>query len=681
MRTHARFPHRRLSFFALAAVTAGCAGATAPEPEGGPSARPSGVVGATASPLLAAEPSAWTKTMASTPAPKSGCFEASQQDITWSEVPCERAPVAPRRVGRTRFLSPARVSMTPPDQVGGAGRDRNARVTNLVWAQGSFTSESGGTDESDDGNGSSHGGSNSYSLQMNTNQFASPGLCDNANCVGWEQFIYDPQEQQAFIEFSLIGFQGNCGNLPDEHGQTGWASYTVGTTVQVCWYNSQGVHVPFVAANNLTSISMIASTSGGTDTLTMIVSGTPFTLNQPSILGLSGGWNDAEFNLFGENGGSQAVFLSQTTSLEVEVQVKSSAPTRAAPICSAGTTTAESNTLTMTGACCAFGGDVPGVQFLESNIGGAPVPACPALTATPSPVAVPSGSQAYATLSVVGNLVGQSSNAALQPKSCSVVGPVTTWQNTAIAGEEWFFSLPSSVSPGSTLNDAASCDIGGPGVRIPILAENATFFATPGTLYVAQGSCGNFQVTVPSGMVPPYSVNESSGLPAGVVTNYGASGGGTTYDFGVCPTLSTPVGTYPVALSTTGNVPFDNNNSSMAVNVTACVPASPAQACMSGAYHACGTVSLGCGQSYNCAACAAGTSCSSGVCCPSGTVGTGGTCCPSGEVYYAGLGCMAPCATGTIPCPVAGACVTPALCTRLNNGGQPPNCAKTHTCM
>jgi hypothetical protein len=61
-------------------------------------------------------------------------------------------------------------------------------------------------------------------------------------------------------------------------------------------------------------------------------------------------------------------------------------------------------------------------------------------------------------------------------------------------------------------------------------------------------------------------------------------------------------------------------------------------------------------------------------------VGSDGTCCPSGEVYYAGIGCMAPCATGTEPCPIAGACMTPTMCAKLNNGGNPPNCAKTHSC-
>src|SRR5262249_46767908 len=152
--------------------------------------------------------------------------------------------------------------------------------------------------------------------------------------------------------------------------------------------------------------------------------------------------------------------FNSPTSLEVQVLTQSTVATRGAPSCPPGSNTAETNTLNLVGPCCAFGGDQPGVQFMESNIAGAAAPGCPTLTATPSPVPVPAGSQGYTTLSVVGNLVGQTSNASLQPDSCSVVGQggVQVWQNTSVAGQEWFLVVPAAVTAGSTLSATAPCD-------------------------------------------------------------------------------------------------------------------------------------------------------------------------------------------------------------------------------
>jgi hypothetical protein len=432
------------------------------------------------------------------------------------------------------------------------------------------------------------------------------------------------------------------------------------------------------------NVSMKGATNGSSDTLTMTVNGTAYVLSQPSVLGLSVGWNQAEFNVYGENNSSTAVFNSPT-SIEVQVLTQSQTPTRAAPTCPSGLSgsTAESNTLGLVGSCCAFGGDVPGIQFFESNVSGAAAPACPKLTATPSPVSIASGSQGYTTLSVVGNLVGQSSNTALQPKSCSVGGAVPSWQNNAIQGEEWFFTVPSSDAPGSTLFDTATCDIGGPALSIPISVANPKFTASPDPLVVEQGSCGWFQAAIdPNSIVPPVSINSTAnGLPAGTtLTGGGTANNSGQVEFEVCASASAPAGTYNIALATTGAVPADANTGNESVTIAACQPISEAQACSSGPYAACGTVGNGCGGTYACAACGGGTSCTNGVCCPSGQVGSDGMCCPSGEVYYSGMGCAPPCATGTIPCPVLGYCATERACNLANNGGCTPAMARLHEC-
>jgi hypothetical protein len=585
-----------------------------------------------------------------------------------------QAPTAPRPISDrllAHYLAEVQGAKTP--EIVGNATDPGATVTGtLKGAQGSFVSEYGGANENDSNSSAPHPGSNSYTLQMNTNLFTSPA-CNVASCKGWEQLVYDPQIQQAYIEFSLVGYSGNC--------PSGWSSYTTKTgNIQVCFFNTTTIPVPAVPAASLAGVKMIATTNATTDTLTMVVNGTSSpVLSLPSVLGLAGGWQYAEFNVFGEDNGTQASFTSPT-SLEVQVLTQSASATRAAPTCPGGSpsnwNTTETNTLSLVGGCCAFGGDQPGIQFFESNVAGATAPACPTLTATPSPVPVPAGSQNYTTLTVTGNLVGQTSNAALQPKTCQVVGQggVTAWQNTSIAGQEWFLDAPASASPGSTLSALATCDISGPTpTNIPIAVQSSVLVATPSTLSVTQGSCGILTASInPNLIVPPLTINAtSSQLPSGTFT---AQGSNTADDLGsvtfsVCPPATTSPGSYAVAITSSGNVPADANSTSAILQVTPCTPESPAQACASSSgLQTCGTVSLGCGYSTNCGGCAGGTSCTSGV------------CCPSGETYQAGFGCQPPCPTGTSLCPATGGCATAIACSKASNGGNSGNCAKTHSC-
>lgn len=592
MRTFARFPHFALSSLALAALAAGCSSAATSEPQG----TLAGVQGS----------KSWAQVMSKTPAPSTGCFVASEPDTTWREVPCGEAPSAPRRIPEkllSQFLAeqestPSGTEPPRTPEIVGNGTDPGAQVTGtLKWAQGSFTNEVGGTSESDTnvgptGQSATNPGSNSYSLQMNTNLFTS-SACDNSTCKGWEQLIYDPLAQQAYIEFSVVGWTStaNCpATLPNTYNAG------AGGSIKVCYKNTTPVTVPAVAASNLANVTMIGSTdaSTNTDTVTMVIGGTSYANNQTSVLGLaSGGWNYAEFNVFGEDNGTQASFGSTPTSLEVQVLTESTVSTEAAPSCPgaspSGWNTVENNTLSLVGSCCAFGGPQPGIQFMESNDGGTPPP-CPALIATPNP------------------------------------------------------------------------------------------------LVVAQGECGTFTAGIPSVLsVYPQTITATStpALPSGVLTTLGSN---TAVDgavtFSVCPTLTTPTGPYQVAITSSGPSQADGNFTTMTVDVTACTPESPTVACgSSDGYQVCGNVSLGCGQEYTCAACGSGTSCSNGLCCPPGMVGSDITCCPSGEVYYTGIGCRAPCAAGTEPCPIAGGCVTPAVCQKLNNGGGAGgNCAKTHSC-
>jgi len=130
-----------------------------------------------------------------------------------------------------------------------------------------------------------------------------------------------------------------------------------------------------------------------------------------------------------------------------------------------GTFTAESNNLTIDpNSVCSFGGDDPGIQFLESNPPGATAaPACPALTATATvPNQVPSN-ESCVDISVSGRLVGQQSNWVgpdLEPDSCSVSGPLAASQYAGVPGQVFCFQVPSSAAPGSSFSESATCDTG-----------------------------------------------------------------------------------------------------------------------------------------------------------------------------------------------------------------------------
>ena len=694
MRSLARFarsPRSPLSFVALAALAVGCSSAGGESPQGGPAARPADSGGS-----LTVRPTATTG----------------------------RGSASPYRMPKD-LLSRTRVAPVRPDLVGGAGGDDNARVGALSSAHGSFVAETGGSSEADNGNGSSNSGSNSYSLQMNTNLF-STSLCNSSNiagCQGWEQFVYDPQEQQAFIEYSLVGYGGNCGSLPDEHGQTGWASYDIqGTSTQVCWYNTQGVHVPAVAASALTGVSMTASATFATDTLTMTVSGTPYTLNVSSVLGLATGWNDAEFNIFGENGGSQAVFNSPT-SLEVQVNVTSSTPTRAAPSCSTGTTTGETNTLSITaGSCCPFGGDSPGVQFVESNTGAA-APACPAFNSNPPSFTLASGGYGQAVFTTTGTLVGQSTNTALQPKTCNVnvTGPATAKFDPSGDPVSWSFTVTPGAAPGSSATAFVTCDtdpVGFSGHPVPITVSDP-LLTVPSGLTVVQGSCTSFEATVPSfsGGAIDFGVTPATFAGGGTIGGsqfcytLGCDGYG---DFQVCAGLKTPPGPYAFDLSAGWQEPSgygyvsEEDTVPLPVQVLACVPETTAVACNSSAtYTTCGAaVPAGCGTTVDCT-CSGASSCSNGVCCPSGLTGMSGTCCAAGDTVNNGMccppssnncscpsgqqwnpstqSCTAICPSGEAYCACADECISTkascaVVCKNLNGGGCSPAQAKAHQC-
>ena len=108
-----------------------------------------------------------------------------------------------------------------------------------------------------------------------------------------------------------------------------------------------------------------SATSGGNDVAIFTDGSTAYTFSaKDSVLGLGTAWDQAEFNVVGNAGGSKADFNSGSS---VTVKIAATDGSTSAPTClKNGGTTGETNNLTLK-TCTATSGSTPYIQFTESN--------------------------------------------------------------------------------------------------------------------------------------------------------------------------------------------------------------------------------------------------------------------------------------------------------------------------
>ncbi len=241
----------------------------------------------------------------------------------------------------------------------------------ISWAEGSFPNATI-TGESDDGT------ANDFSLQLNTQtnltNSAITALCKltatPSSCTGWVQFVY--WRGAAEIWYNLIGSGGTCPS-------SAWSKDTAGN----CYYEAPNAStIPGQAISNLPNMTLTGTAGGATDTVTVTTGpGQMYAATNTSIFDLSPEWTYADFNVLGNNTLDIATFKPGTT-LGVQLLTDSPTGNTSAPTCGPyNSTTGESNNLTfVSGSCCPFGGEMPGIQFTESNVAGATAPACPTVT-------------------------------------------------------------------------------------------------------------------------------------------------------------------------------------------------------------------------------------------------------------------------------------------------------------
>jgi hypothetical protein len=275
---------------------------------------------------------AWRISMAQIPLPKKGSFEASYPNKEWREVPSAKAPPYP--------MLPRR---GPRPFIVGGGNDICAQAPTgfISSATGSFVSVIGVTSESGQNGGTGSVVANAYSLQLNTNFFASTVAGSPPGCTGWEQFVYsnDGTSGYVYIQYWLIGY-GTTSPGP------GWNQGPAPTYSSDWYQNSMGTAVPNQPITNLGQLSLSGTVSASGDSCIFSTGSSMYAVMGDNAVDAAAGWTIAEFCVVG-NGSSgttigQANFNSGST---IEVKTEIIYGGTAPPICVVDGFTAETNNL------------------------------------------------------------------------------------------------------------------------------------------------------------------------------------------------------------------------------------------------------------------------------------------------------------------------------------------------
>jgi hypothetical protein len=482
----------------------------------------------------------------------------------------------------------------------------------ITQTVGSFPSVIGVTSESSVGVPAFGGGGilgpNEYSLQINTN-FSTTTACSGgaAGCAVWQQFIYAPDQLTSgsagvFIQYWLIGYGASGASCPS-------GFFTYGTD---CFKNSASASVPDVPITDLGNIKLTATAAaGGNDTVTFTNGTTAYSVSaSDSVLKIATVWNQSEFNIVGNAGGSEAVFnIGSVITVNVAAQYGSTTT----PSCVPGSgTTGETNNLNLL-RCSSTGGTTPSIQFIESLI------SAPDISKSFNPANIPASGTSTVTLTLINPNTG--SNLSGAGFSDALVGMSAAG---GAVGGTCTGTTPSALSAGATnlnfsnitIPAGASCAVtfavtsatagvftntaSGTGALTGISSNTATLTViappsisktfVPSKCIPGGTTTVSFSITNPSNSVALSGVAFTDSLPTGVVVaspngltstcggtataNPGSSlislTGGVIASSGACSvsaTVTAPEGIYPNSVQVTSTNGGVGNTSSATVFV------------------------------------------------------------------------------------------------------------------
>lgn len=300
----------------------------------------------------------WRANMSSNPASAEGCFHAAYPSLVWESVECA--------VGQPRVHPVPRRPAGAGEDVTGNGHDYVVGAAGLITETlGTFPLVSGVTSEKSVGvalfGGGGILGPNEYTLQVNSNYNKTTTVCaGHSGCTVWQQFIYSTDyltkgEAAVFMQYWLIGWGKKA--CPG-----GWMSAGGGD----CYRNSAYALAPDMKITTLGKLTLSgAAVAGGNDTVVFNNGTEAYSVSgKDSVVKLATVWNESEFNVVGDAGGSRAVF-NTGSSVTVHASVKDGST--AAPKCVANAgSTGETNNLNL-GSCSTSAGASPAINFIESN--------------------------------------------------------------------------------------------------------------------------------------------------------------------------------------------------------------------------------------------------------------------------------------------------------------------------
>lgn len=306
----------------------------------------------------------WQNQIAQVRQPAKGCYTAEYPTLRWQATSCTTAPQVPQ---------PPRHGARP--LVVGNGDDISARVPSgfISTAIGSFDSVVGVTSESGPIGNTGPSIANAYTLQLNTNFFASTACAGSPNpsCLGWQQFVFanNGTSGAAFIQYWLLRYNAAC------PPGVGWNTFSfTGSTDIYCWKNNTAgaVGVPNQPITNLGNLSLSGQVSSTGDSVTLFVGTTAYTRVGDNAVNAAVGWNTAEFNVFGYGGNSSGGgTASFNAGAALTVRTRTIYGGTAAPLCVATGYTAEKNNLSFGTPPPPATPPGPAVRFIESTVGGA----------------------------------------------------------------------------------------------------------------------------------------------------------------------------------------------------------------------------------------------------------------------------------------------------------------------
>ena len=325
---------------------------------------------------LVAAQTAWGMTMHQTIAPQGGCFEANYPSTQWVKVDCADAPAYRSALpkGRTQTVGNAAdyVAQAP------SGHTFSSVIGSFPTVTGVKTEKSVGVAAF---GGGGILGANEYTVQINTNFYKSAACGSYAGCMAWQQYVMstntpvsltsssETDDTEVFIEYWLINY-GSSSSATCPAGFINGGADSTGPGVD-CVQNTPAALIASgqLPIADLSSLTMSAKAiAGGTDSTTVTFKGKAYTASvKDSYTDIASGWTQAEFNVFGNAGGSEAKFNSGS---KVTVKVALTDGSKTAPTCLPPSgddgTTGETNNLTL-GACTATGGSAPYIEFTESD--------------------------------------------------------------------------------------------------------------------------------------------------------------------------------------------------------------------------------------------------------------------------------------------------------------------------